>query len=188
MLPVYNKLFNIILDTGIFPERWTQGIILPIYKNKGNAQSPENYRPITLLSCLGKLFTAIINNRLTKFSDEFNIIKNNQAGFRKIHSTIDNLFVIQSLIDLLKLQKKKLFCAFIDFKQAFDTVWRQGLWYKLIQNNINGKCFNVIKNMYENIKSCVKTNSGVTPFFPSLTAYVKAKIFPQFFFLCTSMT
>lgn len=49
--------------------------------------------------------------------------------------------------------KKKLFCAFVDFKQAFDTVWRDGLWYKLLKSGINGKCFTYIKNMYKGIKS-----------------------------------
>ena len=61
MLPVYVKLFNLIFDTGIVPESWLIGNIIPIYKNKGNIENPENDRPITLLSCLGKLFTAIIN-------------------------------------------------------------------------------------------------------------------------------
>ena len=62
MLPVYTKLFNIIYEKGIMPESWTNGNIKPIFKNKGDPQLPENYRPITLLSCLGKLFTAIIND------------------------------------------------------------------------------------------------------------------------------
>ena len=57
LLPIYLKLFNIIFDNGIFPESWVLGNIIPIYKNKGKAQNPENYRPITLLSCVGKLFT-----------------------------------------------------------------------------------------------------------------------------------
>ena len=60
LLPIYTQLFNTIFDTGIFPESWALGEILPIYKNKGNMKLPENYRPITLLSCLGKLFTAVL--------------------------------------------------------------------------------------------------------------------------------
>ena len=59
MLPVYVKLFNLIFDTGIIPESWTTGVIKPIFKNKGSPESPENYRPITLLSglenCLQRL-------------------------------------------------------------------------------------------------------------------------------------
>ena len=127
---------------------------------------PENYRPITLLSCLGKLFTSIINNRLTAFAEKYEKISHSQAGFRKLFSTIDNLFVIQSLIEMTKSSKKKLYCAFIDFKQAFDNVWRNGLWSKLINNEINGKCLILIQNMYNSIKSRVSTNEVMSAFFP----------------------
>ena len=61
MGPLYEKLFNLILDTGIVPETWTRGVIKPIFKQKGDVLNPENYRPITLLSCISKLFTGIIS-------------------------------------------------------------------------------------------------------------------------------
>ena len=165
-LPVYMKLFNTIFDSGQVPESWAIGDILPIYKNKGNINSPENYRPITLLSCLGKLFTSIINDRLYKFAEKYEILCPNQAGFRKGLSTIDNLFVLQSLIEISKSYKNKLFCAFIDFKQAFDNVWRGWLWTKLRGYNVNGKCLKLIQNMYQNIKSRVSTAEGNSVFFP----------------------
>ena len=166
LLPTYTQLFNTIFDTGIFPESWALGDILPIYKNKGSLQLPENYRPITLLSCLGKLFTSVLNNRISTYVEKYEIICHNQAGFRKGLSTTDNLFVIQSLIDIAKSYKHKLFCAFIDFKQAFDNVWRDGLWYKVGNFGINGKCLNLIKNMYNNIKSRIITPEGNSAFFP----------------------
>ena len=53
----------------------------------------------------------------------------------------------------MKARKKKLYCTFIDFSKTFDSVWRIGLWGKLIENGINGKCFQVIYNMYQGIKS-----------------------------------
>lgn len=64
-------------------DSWLTGVIVPIYKNKGNIQLPENYRPITLLSCLGKCFTSILNTRLTNFIEFNNLLNVNQAGFRK---------------------------------------------------------------------------------------------------------
>ena len=70
MLPIYCSLFNKVLDTGIIPESWSEGIILPIFKNKGSSLSPSNYRPITILSCLGKLFTSVLNTRLNSFLDK----------------------------------------------------------------------------------------------------------------------
>lgn len=160
MLPVYTKLFNIIFETGIVPESWTTGNIHPIYKNKGNSMDPKNYRPISLVSCFSKVFTTIINNRLTSFSDEINLISEVQCGFRKSHSTVDNMFILNSFIDLYLHKKNKLFCTFIDFSKAFDKVNRSGLWSKMIKSNIQGKCFNIIKNMYQNIKSCV-TKGGI---------------------------
>ena len=69
-LPVYEKLFNSVFDSGTIPSAWLEGIIRPIYKNKGDIKNVENFRPITIFSCLGKLFTAILNNRLTDFLDK----------------------------------------------------------------------------------------------------------------------
>ncbi|MES9879996.1 MAG: reverse transcriptase family protein, partial [Sedimenticola sp.] len=144
LLPIYQSLFNIILDTGILPESWLVGVIKPIYKHKGETSDPGNYRPITLVSCFGKLFTAILNVRLNSFLEHEEILNENQAGFRKNYSTSDHIFVLYALIDILKSRKQKLFCTFIDFSKAFDSVWRVGLWQKLLSNNINGKIFRVI--------------------------------------------
>ena len=166
MLPIYVKLFNIIFEGAVIPESWLIGEILPIYKNKGEKSNPENYRPITLLSCIGKLFTAIINSRLNAFADSHEVITNSQAGFRKGYSTADNIFIVNSLIEIMKASSKKLYCVFIDFRQAFDSVWRLGLWHKLISYNITGKCFRLIRSMYENIKSRVKYINGKSQFFP----------------------
>ena len=60
MLPIYVKLFNVILETGVFPRQWSVGKIIPIYKNKGSLEDPNNYRGITVLSCLGKTFTGVL--------------------------------------------------------------------------------------------------------------------------------
>ena len=166
MCPIYVKLFNLIYDTGLVPDSWTVGNILPIYKNKGNINLAENYRPITLLSCFGKLFTAILNARLNKYMEEMGGIESCQAGFRKAFSTTDNLFILQSLLELSKVYKNKLHRAFIDFKQAFDTVWRSGLWQKLLDTNVNGKCFRFSQNMYCKIKSRIITSEGTSAFFP----------------------
>ena len=137
-IPLYCKLFNIVLNTGIIPDSWLLGIIKPMYKNKGNPQDPDNFRAITLISCLGKLFTSVINERLNFFSNELELISKNQAGFRKGHSTADNIFVLYALISLYLSFGKKLFCTFIDFRKAFDTVWRKGLWFKLQKSQIKG--------------------------------------------------
>ena len=155
LISIYCKLFNKVLDSGIIPEQWVQGMIIPIYKGKGDREQCDNYRGITLLSCLGKLFTSILNNRLTSYIEDNDILLANQTGFRKNHSTLDNCFVLKSLIDLFFNSRKRLFVAFVDYRKAFDSVWRCGLWSKLISQNINGKMFKTITNLYSQIKSCV---------------------------------
>ena len=77
------KLVNIVLEFGIFPEVWSRGTIRPMYKNKGNTNDPDNYRGIIILTCMGKPFTTLLNNRLTKFLDSYNVICEEQAGFRQ---------------------------------------------------------------------------------------------------------
>ena len=162
---IYEKLFNVIFDTGIIPDIWLIGSIKPIFKNKGNKYDPNNFRPITILSCLGKLFTSILNDRLNTFSEEFKVLNESQCGFRKQYSTIDSIFILYSFFECLKSKNKKLFCAFVDFEKAFDKVWREALWYKLLLNNINGKMYRLILNMYDNIKSCVVYNNCKSDFF-----------------------
>ena len=74
MLPIYCKLFNLILNTGIIPEAWSKGTILPIYKNKGDINDPDNYRGITILSCFRKLFTALLNQRLNSYLESTGLL------------------------------------------------------------------------------------------------------------------
>ena len=167
MLPFYHILFNRVFESGYIPTTWLEGIIIPLYKNKGEVEVPNNYRPITILSCLGKLFTSILNLRLTTYLENFQVLEENQAGFRKGYSCTDHMFTLHSLVEILKKNKKKLFCCFIDFSQAFDRVWRAGLLHKLLENSINGKFFNVIDSMYKNIKSSVQHNGDLSETFIS---------------------
>ena len=123
MVPLYCQLFNKVLDSGIMPESWLIGTIKPIYKNKGYSSDPGNYRPITILSCLGKIFTSILNERIKKFLVENDLLNENQAGFRSKYSTYDHIFSLYFLVEKLRSEKKKHLCSFIDFS-AFDSVWR----------------------------------------------------------------
>ena len=147
------------------------------------SEKPENYRPFTILSCLGKLFTLIINNRLKTFTENFQVRDSYQAGFRENYSTADNLFIIKSLIDIARSNKTNLFCCFIDFKQAFDSVWRDGLWLKLNTFNINGKCLRVIQSLYSNIKSRVVANKESSAFFPPFSGVRQGEICHLYFLL-----
>ena len=145
-------------------------LILVIYalisnavENKGDPNYLENYQPITILSCLGKLFTLILNNRLKDFTGKYDIIYSCQAGFRKNYCTADTIFIIKSLIE--RANKNKVYFRFVDFKQASDTVWRPGLWSKLHEHHINGKCLTIIQNLYKDIKSKIIANGISSAYF-----------------------
>ena len=136
--PSLKILFNKVLNSGIFPQLWSVGYISPVFK-AGDAGDPNNYRGITVCSCLGKFFTLIINEHLTKYLDKNNIIYNNQIGFRKGYRTSDHIFVLKTLVDLYTKNNKKVFACFVDFQRAYDSVWRNGLFYKLMKYGVPQK-------------------------------------------------
>ena len=180
---VYVDLFNRILNTGQIPESWTIGMIMPIYKNKGDKADFDNYRGITILSCLGKLFTSVINDRLDRYANEVNLINENQTGFRKNYSTLDHIFLLHNIIDIfINKNEQKLYCAFVDYKKAFDTVWRSALWHKMMKSGITGKLSNIIVNMYDNIKSCVSVNGELSEYFLTLNGVRQGENLSPFLF------
>ena len=91
-------LFNTILDENITINDWTTGIITAIYKNKGSRSDPENYRGISLLSCLGKFFTTVMYNRLLKYSIENKILSPSALGFVPGNRTSDAHIIIHNLV------------------------------------------------------------------------------------------
>ena len=165
MRTIIVDFFNIVLDSGIVPSEWCVGVIIPIFKNKGENTNPDNYRGITLLSCLGKLFTSVLNNRISNFLDMNHMLGEEQAGFRSAYSTIDHVFVLKCIIDFYLQKRKRLYCAFIDYKKAFDLIDRKFLWFRLLKVGVNGKILNVVKNLYKSAKSCISANGVMSDFF-----------------------
>lgn len=155
LLPILSNLFNKIFENGVFPEEWSEGYVIPLHK-KGNKSEVGNYRGITLLSSLGKLFTRIINNRLTGWSEKYFVLIEAQAGFRPNMSTVDDIFILHSLLTHVLNHGNKLYCAFVDFTKAFDYIVRDNLWYKMIKLGLRGKILSIIKSMYSVVKSRVK--------------------------------
>ena len=100
--------------------------------------------------------------RLNVDSDEFVLINESQVDFRHKYSTNQNIISLHSLFELITLKKKKMVCVFMNFDKSFDTVWREGLWCKLLMNQIIGKMHNVIVNMYRNVKSGIMYNNEVS--------------------------
>jgi hypothetical protein len=74
-------LFNYVFEREVWPERWGTGVIFPIHKHDSRLD-PSNYRPITLLSVVGKLFGSLVNARLSAFSERVGSLSDEQGGFR----------------------------------------------------------------------------------------------------------
>ena len=79
---VLTAIFNLVLKAGIFPKSWLTGISKPIHKTKGSKSYANSYQGITLVSCLGKVFTGLLNKRLSDFLEQNGVLNENQAGFR----------------------------------------------------------------------------------------------------------
>ena len=128
------KLFNLILDSGKYPSNWRKSFIILIHKS-GDKLNINNYRGISLQNCIATLFSAVLNSRLVSFyEDKF---ADQQFGFRTNHRTTDSIFILKSLITkYLVKEKRKIFACFVDLRRAFDTVWHDGLLYKLMENGI----------------------------------------------------
>ena len=157
-------IFNAVFDSGFFPDKWSEGLIVPVHK-KGMLHDPNNYRGITLLSCLSKLFTSVLNNRINKFCDENSVISDAQFGFKKGVSTTDASFILMSIVQKILNENKRLYCIFVDLKKCFDSINRNALWLKLYKHGIQGKLLTIIRDMYSTVKSCVKNGNLLSDFF-----------------------
>ena len=133
------KLFNLILQSGIFPSSWSNVIITALHKS-GNIDDPSNYRGICISSCLGKVFCSILNTTLLNFSNNHKILHRFQIGFLPGHRASEHIFSLRTLIaqHVTHSPKGKIYTRFVDFKKAFDLIWHQGLLYKLLKYNIGG--------------------------------------------------
>ena len=139
-------LFNNILESGIYPNGWCEAILCPLHKN-GSVNEVGNHRGISLFPALRKvLFPKILNNILVKWAENHNLQKEEQAGYRKKYSTIDQIF---SVVSKIYYKKEGRFYK----------------WYKLIKSVVHGKLLKVLRFMYANLKSCVRTHSGLTEYF-----------------------
>lgn len=166
ILCILNKIFNKILLSGKYPSVWAKGRIISILKS-GDKNDPSNYRGITIASSLGKLFNSILNKRLTLYLQTNNIITPEQIGFTQKCRTTDHCFILKTIISKFRKTKKKLYIASIDLKKAFDSVWHQGLRYKLLQIGVPNHFYNVIKAMYDCTVLSVQHNGKISKEFKS---------------------
>ena len=168
LIPYFHKLFNAILLSGNFPNSWRTNTLSPLHK-KGDLHTTGNYRGIAVSTCISKLFLSILQKRLSSLSDEHGLIPDCQLGYKKKASTTDHILTLKNIIDkyILRASRTYLFACFVDFKSAFDTVWRRALLFKLVKLGITGSFLTLIESMYSSVFYCVKLNGSISEQIPS---------------------
>ena len=162
LMPVSIKLFNLILQSGKMADIWCQGLITPIYKS-GDKSDPTNYRGICVSSCLGKLFSSISNHRLYLYFEENKILHNSQIGFLPENRTADHVFTLRTLINkYVHYHKEKVYACFVDFRKSFRLRLAQGVVLQLLNINIGGHFYNLIKTLYCSFTCSIRIGENKT--------------------------
>ena len=153
--PNIAALFNLSVENGTYPCIFKTARVTPIFKNKGSRQSMDNYRPISVICNLSKVFEKLINDRLNRFFVSQCLLSQNQFGFRKNSNT--ELAVINLMNKILPVLQDKLyaFCIFLDFTSCFDTVNRRILMRKLERYGVRGLSLDFLRSYFEDRKHFV---------------------------------
>jgi hypothetical protein len=132
ILLILTSIFNKCLNLSYFPKVWKIANIFSISKPGKDAKIPSNYRPISLLSNIGKIFERIILDRMNSFQYSNNIIIPQQFGFQKNHSTVQQILRITEKVSFGFNENKTTGMVLLDIEKAFDSVWHDGLIHKLL--------------------------------------------------------
>jgi hypothetical protein len=150
-----SKLLNNHFEEGLYPEMWKISHITPIYKRKGLKSNKVNYRPISLLPTLSKVFESVIHQRLLSHCEENNLITERQAAYLKGDSTVNQLLTLVHKIRESWTKNNITQKIFMDIEGAFDKVWHAGLIAKLQQIGIVGETLLLLKSYLENRRQIV---------------------------------
>ena len=159
-------IFQKSFQTGIVPEAWRQGIIVPIYKKNRKPHEAASYRPVCLTSVVAKLAERVLMSYMTPFFLANNIIAKNQHAFIAKRSTSTNL--LECLNDWTEAVdgNKPIDILYLDLQKAFDSVPHAKLIYKLKKAGIGGNILKWLENFICCRKHCVRVNSAKSPFEP----------------------
>ena len=157
----FKIISNNILQTGIFPDQWKKANVTPVHK-KNDKQLITNYRPISLLPILAKVYERIIFKNLYNYLISNNLITKNQSGFRPGDSVTNQLLSLVNDIHTAFDDGKclEVRSVFLDMSKAFDKVWHEGLIFKLKQNGIEGKLLSLFNDYLSNRKQRVVINGS----------------------------
>ncbi len=166
MIKAMHSLFQTCFDYGMIPSVWTEAIICPIPKSRTNdPRIPLNYRGLSILSCVYKLYSSLLNNRVLSYLEENNLLHDEQNGFRKNRSCADHIFTISSIVKNKLNDNASVYAAYVDFRKAFDMVNRDMLLYRLLENGVDGKMYFAIKNIYNRASCAIRINDEMTGWF-----------------------
>lgn len=130
-------LINFIIRTSTFPSVLKMAVVIPLFK-RGDRTDVSNYRPISLLSSISKIFEKIVKTRLCNYLDNNNILSDSQHGFRKGRSTVDAIAKLTEYIMVQNDKGKKVISVFVDLEKAFDTISHKILFEKMKIHGIGG--------------------------------------------------
>lgn len=159
-------LFNAIFESNTVPSKWKKALLKPIPKASTiDPRLPLEYRGISILSTVYKLFSSLLNLRLMQFAERNGLLHDEQNGFRRSRSCEDHCFVLSSIIRNRKANNLSTFVGLIDFKKAFDCVDRTLLMYKLLRLGVGGKFYKNLKNIYSQCETAINLNGYISNFF-----------------------
>jgi hypothetical protein len=150
-------LFTLALKLQKVPGSWGEGVVISLFK-KGDVLDPGNYRGITLLGAVRKLFCRVVATRLTGFLEDSDALHEGQAGFRPGRSCEDHIFTLSQVVQGRRRGDLKTYAFFLDVKKAYDSVWREGLWFKLWEKGIRGRLLQTLMALYASSASRVAVN------------------------------
>ena len=159
VLLVLQKLFNSVILEGTTPEAWHRSVVVLFFK-KGENTLLKNYRPISLLSHVYKLFSRVITNRLERRFDDFQPPE--QAGFRKGFSTIDHIHTLRQIIQKTEEYNRPLCLAFVDYEKAFDSIETWAVLQSLQRCHIDYRYIEVLKCLYSNATMSIRLQEEST--------------------------
>ena len=151
-------IVNQTLKTGIFPDKLKVSKVIPVYK-KGENTDIANYRPISLLPSVSKIFERIIHEQITDHFNRYSLLFHSQYGFRSNHSTE---YAALELVDKIIAQmdnRKTPISIFLDLTKAFDTIDHNILLHKLEYYGIKGQALDLLKSYLTNRKQYVTYGS-----------------------------
>lgn len=155
-------IFNNIINLGYFPKTWRHGIVIPVYKKGKNKHHISSYRPIQLLSNLGKLLEKHISDTILNYNDKFKIFPDFQFAYQKGKSTTHPLVILSDTIakNLGGLNKVPTYVLTLDFEKAFDLLWVEGLIWKCIRlYNFSTPTAKIIYSFMKNRSFQVRLNN-----------------------------